>query len=170
MIRPLTLIAASLLLMPGLAMAQATSPATPTPLAGPPPATVAPSLVPAAGLLATPRVISRQARTDQLEIRIRDLHTRLRITPAEEPQWAAFADIMRANAKEMGELYRAGNPQSMSAVDALQHYAKIARAHSAEIDSLMVPFQTLYNEMDAAQKKLADDTFHSFGQRGRAGG
>ena len=154
MIRRLNLLVAVIALAPCLAMAQATPPTTP-----------------ATGEAATaPRPRPPAVRADQLEIRIKDLHTRLRITSAQEPQWTAFADVMRANARQMGELYQTGNPQTMTAVDALQHYAKIAQAHSGEITGLVAPFQSLYDSMSPAQKKQADEAFHSFGRRDRARG
>jgi protein CpxP len=37
---------------------------------------------------------------ERVERRIKELHTQLRITPAEEPQWNQFAQVMRENARE----------------------------------------------------------------------
>ncbi len=107
------------------------------------------------------------ARVDQVEARIASLHTRLKITTEQEAQWAAFTTVMRANAKQMGELYQTGNPQTMSAVEAMRHYAKISQAHAEEIDNLVIPFEALYNMMAPAQKKAADDAFHTVGRNGR---
>ncbi len=163
--RRFTLLAAVIALTPGLALAQATSPATPTPLEAPAPATATtPPSIPTTTAIPPGRARSPAARLSQLDSRISDLHTRLKITPAQEPQWTALTNVMRANATRMGEMYQSGNPQTMSAVDSLKHYARIAQAHSEEITSLVAPFQTLYEAMTPAQQKLADSAFHSAGR------
>ena len=109
--------------------------------------------------------MSAAARIDQLDLRIKDLHARLKITPAQEPQWTAFTNVMRANATRMGEMYQSGNPQTMTAMDTLRHYAKIAQAHSEEITNLVAPFKALYDSMTPGQQKIADEALHSFGRR-----
>lgn len=152
-----TLLAAVAALAPASAIAQG---ATPSPLTEPRPA-VAPR-----PMLGGPGNISSAARADQVEIRIKDLHARLKIMPDQEPQWSAFTDVMRANARRMSEHYRTGNPQDMTAPEALQRYAQIARAHSDEITALLAPFQILYAALSPAQKKLADEAFRSFQRRG----
>ena len=157
----ITLLTAVVALAPALALAQATSPGAPAP---------SPAIAAPGGMLAAPGNISPAARTDQLEVRIKDLHARLKITPDQEPQWSSFAEVMRANARQMGELYQSGNPQRMNALEALQHYARIARAHSDEITALVSPFQTLYASLSPPQKRLADEAFHSFQRGGRLRG
>src|SRR5579872_6629582 len=83
-----------------LALAQtAGTPASPTPSAK--------TANPAAG-----------AALARVEARIKQLHAQLQITAAEEPQWAQFAETMRANAREMDEAatQRAEKLSSMNAV------------------------------------------------------
>lgn len=104
-------------------------------------------------------------RAGELDTRIAELHARLHITPAQEALWADCTKVMRDNATQMGELYRAANPATLSAPDALDHYARIAQAHADEIKNLVVPFQALYGNMDATQKKVADEAFRSFERR-----
>src|ERR1700756_195514 len=41
-----------------------------------------------------------------VEDRIAYLHTQLKITPAQESQWNAFADVMRGNGETMGQLFQ----------------------------------------------------------------
>ena len=155
MTRRLILFAAVIALTPALAVAQTTLPATPA-LQDAPSSTI---------VMPARRAMSAAARIAQLELRIKDLHNRLQITPAQEPQWTAFTTVMRANAARMGEMYQSGNPQTMTAMDTLRHYAKIAQAHSEEITNLVAPFKALYDSMTPAQQKIADEAFHSFGRR-----
>ena len=108
---------------------------------------------------------SPAAQSDQVETRITELHARFRITPAQEALWATFTKVMRDNSTRMGGLYLSRNPQTLSAPDALAHYAAISRAHAEEIDNLIPPFGALYESMDTTQKKAADEAFHSFERR-----
>ena len=40
---------------------------------------------------------------ERVERRIKELHSQLQITPAEEPQWNEFAQVMRENARDMDQ-------------------------------------------------------------------
>ena len=42
---------------------------------------------------------------ERVEARIKELHAQLRITPAEEPQWNEFAQVMRENARDMDQAF-----------------------------------------------------------------
>lgn len=139
------LFGACLLLLPASAMAQASPP--------PPPA--------AAAAPAPPGPDSR------VEVRIKSLHARLRITPAEEPQWQAFAAVMRDDAKTTGALVeaRVAKLNTMTAVDDLNSYAAIAAAHAAGVQKLATAFEPLYAAMPDAQKKRADAVFRARPQR-----
>src|ERR1700759_2603826 len=86
---------AGLLMLPGAAFAQS-SPSPGTQVTTPPPSASTTSPMaghPAAGKNAEERV----------ENRIKELHAQLHITPAEEPQWNQFAEVMRENAREMDQ-------------------------------------------------------------------
>ena len=104
---------------------------------------------------------------NRVEKRITDLHARLKITPAQEPQWNAFAEVMRNNARQMDQDYqqRSQRVQEMSAVDNMQSYAKIAEAHAQDVQKLVPAFETLYNSMSAEQKHSADQVFRSYAER-----
>jgi periplasmic protein CpxP/Spy len=137
--------AAALLVAPALALAQgAPGPGTPTP----PPGTSAP---PAA----------KSSYASRLEARIKSLHSQLKITASEEPQWDAVAQVMRDNAQAVGSLIaaRTKNARSMTAVDDLKSYQAIAEAHAAGIAKLVDAFQTLYAAMPPDQQKIADGVF-----------
>lgn len=115
----------------------------------------------------------REARVEE---RIAYLHTQLKITPAQETQWKAFAEVMRANGQNMGRLYRqrAQAEQTQSALDNMKQYAMLAQAHADDMKQLVDAFEPLYNSMSPEQKKLADTTFRDHGRehakRGGKGG
>ncbi len=145
---------AALLSLPAAAWAQSSqSPATQA--ATPPPAAAASPMVnhPVPGKNAEERV----------ENRIKELHAQLRITPAEEPQWNQFAEVMRDNARAMDQAFRerAQGFESMNAVQNMQSYEKLAQAHAQDLEKLVPAFQNLYGTMPDQQKQLADQVFRT---------
>ena len=88
-------------------------------------------------------------------------YLQLKITPAQETQWKTFADVMRANGQNMGQLYRqrAQAEQTQSALDNMKQYALLAQAHADDMKQLVDAFEPLYDSMSPEQKKLADTTF-----------
>lgn len=117
-----------------------------------------PAPVPAAK--ATPASKPMLANTS-VEARVKSLHDSLKITPAQEPQWQAVADVMRDNAKTTSGLIeeRAGKTTTMTAIDDLHSYEAIAEAHVAGLKNLIPPVEALYATMSDAQKKNADAVF-----------
>jgi periplasmic protein CpxP/Spy len=101
-----------------------------------------------------------------VEARIPELHKQLQITPAEEPQFKAYADVMRSNAQTMQTLFqqRAQNPDR-SAIGMLRWYAKLTAAHAEAVSKLLPMFDALYQSMSAEQKKVADAVFAQLRQR-----
>jgi protein CpxP len=104
-----------------------------------------------------------------IEDRIAYLHAQLKITPAEETQWTAFADVMRSNAETMGQLYRQRSEMTNeSALDNMKQYEQITQAHADGMQKLVAAFEPLYSSMSPEQKKLADTTFrHTPHARGK---
>jgi Skp family chaperone for outer membrane proteins len=92
---------------------------------------------------------------------IAKLHDALKITPAEEPQWAPFAQVMRENSEAMQVAFqqRAESLPTMSAVQNLQSYAYISSVQAQNLKQLAAAFQTLYNRLPPDQQKLADQVF-----------
>ncbi len=107
---------------------------------------------------------------DAVEVRIKSLHNALKITPAEEAQWQAVADVMRDNAKTTGALIeeRTANAKAMTAIDDLHSYEAIAEAHVAGVKKLIPAVDALYANMPDAQKKNADAVFSHRVQRATA--
>ena len=116
----------------------------------------------AAVTFAAPPVFAA-ANSDQprIEARIKDMHTKLKITAAEEEQWAKVTDVMRDNASKMDELNsaRRANAKTMNAVDDLKSYGDVVDAHADEIKKFAAAFSPLYDSMSDAQKAEADQLF-----------
>jgi len=109
---------------------------------------------------------SAEARVDRVEARITDMHAKLKITQAQEDQWAKVAQVMRDNEKAMEPLIkaRAENAMTMTAVDDLKSYGEITDAHADGIKKFTPVFATLYDSMSDAQKKQADAMFRHGGK------
>ncbi|MGO9443927.1 MAG: Spy/CpxP family protein refolding chaperone [Thiobacillaceae bacterium] len=103
----------------------------------------------------------KDVHEDRAEMRIKDMHAQLRITPPEEAQWGKIADLMRDNAKTMDTLTQArmAHAKDMTAVDDLKSYGEIAQAHADGIKELTPLFADLYASMSDEQKKEADNLF-----------
>lgn len=99
--------------------------------------------------------------TDRAEIRIKDLHSKLKIAPGQETQWAAVAQAMRDNAVTMEDLAekRKADASGMNAVDDLKSYAEIAQAHADGVKNFIPAFEALYNTLSDQQKATADALF-----------
>lgn len=104
---------------------------------------------------------AKAAVVSHIEQRIKNLHERLKISAAEEPQWAAVAQAMRDNAQTVGELVheRREKAGTMNAVDDLRSYQAIAEAHATGVAKLVSAFKELYAVMPPEQQKNADAVF-----------
>ena len=107
-----------------------------------------------------------RAPIEEVESRIADLHRSLLITPAQEPQFKAYADVMRANAQTIQSLFdERAKETDISAVGMLRWVARLTRAHADNLDKLVPVFEALYQTLSDQQKKLADTAFEEIRQR-----
>jgi hypothetical protein len=97
----------------------------------------------------------------KIELRITDLHARLLITSAQQPQWERFAQVMRDNARSMDEAFQQRVPviPTMTAPANLQSYAHVAEDHAQDMQRLVPAFQALYDTMSDNQRRTADQVF-----------
>jgi len=104
---------------------------------------------------------ARATPTDRVEMRIKDMHAKLRITPEQETQWQQVAQVMRDNENTLQPLIedRKSNARNMTAVDDLHSYEKISEAHVDGIKKFTPAFETLYSSMSDDQKRQADVLF-----------
>lgn len=99
-------------------------------------------------------------RSMEIEKHIKDLHAKLKITPAEESQWGAVAQTMRDNAADLDRAIEKREAMgNTTAVEDLNAYGDIVQAHADAIKKLSVAFSKLYDSMPEAQKKVADEVF-----------
>jgi hypothetical protein len=105
------------------------------------------------------------SKADRVEARITELHTKLKITPAQEELWNNVTQVMRDDAKTMEALIKARSEKAstMTAVDDLKSYSDIAAAHADGLKKFIAAFEPLYAGMSDAQKKSADTLFRQHG-------
>ncbi|MGD0489397.1 MAG: Spy/CpxP family protein refolding chaperone [Syntrophorhabdales bacterium] len=113
-----------------------------------------------------PGVATAGTAPDRVEARIKVLHTKLNITPAQEELWNKVAQAMRDNAKTMEALIKARSEKAgtMTAIDDLKSYGEIADAHADGLKKFIPAFEPLYAGMSDAQKKSADTLFRQHGR------
>jgi len=102
---------------------------------------------------------------ENVEQRIQQLHSELKITPEQESKWNSVAQAMRDNAANMEKLVaekRQQAPQNMTAVDDLKTYQEFTQAHLDGLKNLTSAFSSLYDSMSDQQKKNADQVFAKF--------
>ena len=107
----------------------------------------------------------KASKTERVEDRIKELHAKLKITPAQEGLWDNVTRIMRENAVTMEALIkeRTEKAGTRNAVDDLKSYSAIAEAHADGLKKFIPAFEPLYASMSDAQKKDADTLFHRQG-------
>ncbi|WNV03941.1 Spy/CpxP family protein refolding chaperone [Candidatus Methylospira mobilis] len=107
---------------------------------------------------------------DRAELRIKDMHARLKITQGQEEQWTKVAQVTRDNAKIMDALTQARHDHAgdMTAIDDLKSYGEITDAHADGIKKLTTVFAALYACMSDTQKKEADTLFRHGGDNGQS--
>jgi hypothetical protein len=91
-----------------------------------------------------------------VEADIAQLHQRLAITPAQEPRFAAVAEIMRENARAAAQLRP---PANESAVEALRMAIQYGEQDLAGMKRLLPALQALYASLSPAQQRAADTVF-----------
>jgi len=102
-----------------------------------------------------------KSEVDGVEIRIKELHDKLKITSDQEAQWEKIATEMRNHAKEAHDLATAREKAAgtMTAVDDLKSYLQIAQSHAGGMERFLTLFTPLYESMPDDQKKNADSVF-----------
>jgi esterase/lipase len=105
---------------------------------------------------------AKPVEADLVESRIKTLHTDLHITASQEAQWGPVAQMMRDNGKAMEDLRKERvDAKTLGAIGELQSYAAAIDTHADGVHKFIPVFQSLYDSMSDAQKKTADDVFHS---------
>ncbi|MDP1965278.1 MAG: Spy/CpxP family protein refolding chaperone [Reyranella sp.] len=99
-----------------------------------------------------------------VEGRLAFLKTELKITPAQEPQWTKFADVVRSTAKNAQTAkppMKHGDAKASTVSDRLAHYEKTLTARLETVRALKTAVDPLYASFSDEQKKLADELLMS---------
>lgn len=103
-----------------------------------------------------PAIELAQAQPPNAEADIAQLHQRLAITPAQEPRFAAVADIMRQNARAAAQLPA---PANANAVEALRMAIRYGQQDLDGMRRLLPALEALYATLSPAQQRAADMVF-----------
>ncbi len=113
--------------------------------------------------------------TERIEARLAYIKTALKITAAQEPQWNAYADVMRKGAKEAEQRmqdWRAqhkpgarGPAQRLNAIERLERMQTFHANAVTRINELLAVEKPLYAALSPEQKRVADQVLTP-GRRG----
>lgn len=95
-----------------------------------------------------------------VEGRLAFLKTELKITPAQEPPWTKFADIVRGMARNAPAAKPAmmhGAMNASTAPDRLAHHEKTLASRLETVRALKTAVDPLYASLSDEQKKIADE-------------
>jgi periplasmic protein CpxP/Spy len=117
---------------------------------------------------ATPRSAPAQppappsAGNQEIERQVTDLRRKLNITPGQQPQFDALAQVMRQNAQAIDTLAQQEQQNSKpNAVEAVRSGGRVADAEAEGLKRLLPPLQALYDSLSDQQKRAADQVFAS---------
>jgi len=101
------------------------------------------------------------------EWHIKELHNRLKITPAQETLWDKVAEVMRSNDEKIDALSKERHDKAatMTAIEDLRSFAAITEAHAAGTRNFIPAFEALYQAMPAEQQANADHVFRGVGSK-----
>ena len=97
-----------------------------------------------------------------VEGRIAFLRAELGITPAQEAQWNAFAEAMRASAQAMADMHgqmmpmMQGGPQAVPLPQRLELHERMMASHLEALRRVRAAAGPLYAALDDRQKRTAD--------------
>ena len=99
-----------------------------------------------------------QAPPPNVEANVASLHQQLQITPAQEPQFAALANVMRQNARAEASAQQPP-PASASAVDYLRAEIQYDEMELAGMKRFLPALEALYATLSPTQKQTANAVF-----------
>jgi hypothetical protein len=120
--------------------------------------------------------------TQRTEARLAYIRTALTITDAQRPQWDAFADVLRNQAKQREDFVakrRAEHAQGaqkekprFSAIDRLERREKMMQFASKRLDEVITAAKPLYAALTPEQQQIADSLIarEGHGWHGHRGG
>ena len=116
------------------------------------------------GMMSMMSAMMRMMSPEHIEGRLAFLATELKITDAQRPLWDAFADALRANARDMASMMKgmqdATPSQAASSTGLLQQIDLHERMLATRLEALRrmkAALQPLYAAFDDRQKRMAVD-------------
>lgn len=102
--------------------------------------------------------------TERVEARLAYIRTALKIAPAQQPQWDAYANLVRKNAQEMEQRFKSwrsaegGRPQRVrpNAIERMERVQSFHAAAVTRINALLAVEKPLYAALSPEQRKVAD--------------
>lgn len=102
--------------------------------------------------------------TERIEARLAYVRTALKITGAQQPQWDAYADLARKNAKDMEQRFEsrkggaAGRPerQRLNSIERLERQQAFHAEAITRLNDLLAVEKPLYAALSPEQRKVAD--------------
>jgi hypothetical protein len=106
----------------------------------------------------------------RVEQHIADMHATLHITPAQEPLWDQFAQVMLDNAQQTRELVRrnAAALPTQNAAEIMASYSALVQQHAQAAQKLTNSFNTVYAALSPEQRREADAMFRENAARRQA--
>jgi protein CpxP len=100
--------------------------------------------------------VQAPAPAPNVDANIAQLHQRLQITPAQEPRFEAFANVMRQNARMMPSAAPPANPNP---VEGLRFAIHAGEQELAGLKRLLPALEALYASLSPMQQRIADQVF-----------
>lgn len=112
--------------------------------------------------------------TDRVEARLAYLKTALKITDAQQPQWNAYAETRRKQAREASQRMQTRKAQMAerqsgarpTAIQRMERRQAMLAAASTRLNETLAAVKPLYAALSAEQQKIADEVLVP---RGRGG-
>jgi LTXXQ motif family protein len=102
--------------------------------------------------------VQAPVQPQNIEASISSLHQRLQITPAQEAQFGAVANVMRENARAEATVPQQP-PANGTAVDDLRAYIRYSEVELAGLKKMLPALEALYATLSPTQKNAANAAF-----------
>ncbi len=109
--------------------------------------------------------------TERIEARLAYLKTALKITSAQQPQWDAFANVLRKQAGNMESRMKAWHAkmgqqrEHVTAIDRLERRQEMLASASQSLQEVLAAAKPLYAALSPEQQQIADQLLARRGHR-----
>ncbi|HUJ00262.1 MAG TPA: Spy/CpxP family protein refolding chaperone [Usitatibacter sp.] len=105
-----------------------------------------------------------------VEQNLASLHSRLSVTPQQEPAWQGFAGAVRQQTQQVQSVRGTLSHPGATAPQRLDQMAQLARQRAAGMTAVAQAMTKLYAVLDANQRSMIDEEFAAPPPPGMAGG